>query len=161
MRKPILSLICSIAENRAIGKNNQLLWNIPEDLLYFKKITLGHVVIMGERTFRSIGKELPGRTNIIITRDLSFKVEGCIVCHSIKEALLEAKKIEKEEIFIIGGASVYEQTIKMADKLYLTIVEGNFDGDVFFPNYSEFSKVVFEKESSYKNYKYRFLQLEK
>lgn len=159
MKKPILSIICAIAQNRAIGKNNQLLWHIPEDFERFRKLTSGHVVVMGENTFKSLGKPLEKRTNIVVTKDPNFKAEGVTVCYSIDEALVKAKEAEKNEIFIIGGGQIYSQTIGLADKLYLTVVEGNFEADTFFPDYSEFSSVVYEKQSSDKNYKYKFLEL--
>lgn len=161
MKNPIVSIICAIAENLAIGKNNQLLWHIPEDLKRFKEITSGHVVVMGQRTFESLGKPLPERTNIVITDDKSFNAEGIVVCYSIEGALEKAKEIEKEEIFIIGGGSIYKQFIDLADKLYLTVVEGNFEADTFFPDYSQFKKVEIKGEGQYENYKYKFLELER
>ncbi len=161
MKKPILSIICAIAQNLAIGKNNQLLWHIPEDFKRFKDLTSGRAVVMGENTFKSLGKPLPERTNIVISKNPDFKAEGTIVFHSIEEALAKAKEIEKEEIFIIGGGQIYQQTIGLADKLYLTVVEGNFDADTFFPDYSEFKKVVFEKESADERHRYKFLELTK
>lgn len=143
MSKPKISLIAAIAENRAIGKNNQMLWYIPEDLKYFKNITKGHPVIMGRKTFESIGQSLPGRTNIIITRDKNYKAKGCIVVNSLKKALKEAKVSPgSKEIFIGGGGQVYNQTLPLADRLYLTIVKGRFEADTFFPDYSEFKKVI-------------------
>lgn len=159
MKKPILSIICAIAQNRAIGKNNQLLWHIPEDFERFRKLTSGHVVVMGENTFKSLGSPLPERTNVVVTNHFDFQAEGTIICYSVAEALKKAREAEKEEVFIIGGGQIYRQTIGLADKLYLTVVEGNFDADTFFPDYSEFSSVVYEKQSSDKNYKYKFLEL--
>lgn len=161
MKKPILSIICAIAENLAIGKNKKLLWHIPEDFKRFKDLTSGHVLVMGENTFRSLGKPLPGRTNIVISNNPGFKARGALVFHDIESALDKAKEIEKSEIFIIGGGQIYRQTIGLADKLYLTIVEGDFEADTFFPDYSVFKKVIYKKESSDKNYKYKFLELTK
>lgn len=161
MKKPIISIIAAIAENRAIGKDNKLLWHIPEDLKRFKKKTLGHPVVMGRTTFESIGKPLPDRINIIVTRDLNYRMEGCIICHSIEEALKTAEEKDKQEIFIIGGGQIYRQGIKYADKLYLTIVKGNFEADTFFPDYSEFKKKIFKKKGMYNQYRYTFLELER
>ncbi|EKD58542.1 MAG: hypothetical protein ACD_56C00106G0008 [uncultured bacterium] len=161
MNNPKISIICAIAENRAIGKNNQLLWHIPEDFKHFKNITSGHVIIMGKKTFESIGKPLPNRTNIVVTRDKNFSAEGIIVANSVEEAINKAKEIEKEEIFIIGGGQIYQQAMNMADKLYLTVVEGIFDADTFFPEYSEFKNVVSERKGSDENFKYTFLELTK
>ena len=154
-----ISIICALDKNRAIGKDNRLLWNIPEDLKRFKKLTTGHPVIMGQKTFDSIGKPLPGRTNIVLNRD-DVKISGTIIVHSIKKAIEVAKKIDNDEIFIIGGGSVYAQTIDLADKLYLTLVEGNFDADTYFPDYSNFDIITKERNTSGK-YKYNFLELER
>jgi dihydrofolate reductase len=159
MAKPKISIICAVAENLAIGKNNQLLWHIPEDFKRFKELTDGHVVVMGENTFNSLNRPLEGRVNIVISQNPDFEAPGAIVFHSIDEAIGKARKLEKREIFIIGGGQIYRQTIGLADKLYLTVVEGNFEADTFFPDYSEFKKIVFEKEGSDGNYKYKFLEL--
>ena len=105
-KKPQISIIVAIAENRAIGKNNQLLWDIPEDLAHFKEKTLGHPVIMGERTYRSIGRLLPKRANIILTFAKDFKCEGAHIAHSLEEAFDLAGKFDQEEIFVIGGGMV-------------------------------------------------------
>lgn len=159
MHRPIISIIAAIAENRAIGKDNKLLWYIPEDLKRFQKITLGHPVIMGRTTFESLGRSLPGRTNIIVTRDKNYRAKGCLITYSLEEAIEEAKKRDKKEIFIIGGGKIYEQGIKYADKLYLTIVKGNFSADTFFPDYSKFGKIIFKKEGSHRQYRYIFLEI--
>lgn len=159
MKKPIFSIICAIGENRAIGKNNQLLWHIPEDFKYFKEKTSGHVIIMGQKTYESIGKPLPNRTTIVITNNQNFKADGVIAAYSIEEAMDAAKKLEKEEVFICGGGSIYAQMIKYADKLHLTIVEENFEADTFFPEYSDFTKIVSQKNGQDENFKYKFLEL--
>ncbi len=160
---PKISLIAAIAsENRALGKGNRLIYRITEDLERFKKITLGHPVIMGRKTFESIGHPLPNRTNIIITRDPNYTVLGCIIVHSLEEALKVAGKKEPEEIFIIGGGQIYQESINLADRLYLTIVEDNPEADTFFPDYSEFKKVIFDSgEKQSEGLKYRFLDLER
>lgn len=161
MKKPIISIISAVAENRAIGKNNELLWHIPEDLKRFKEITTGHVVIMGQKTFESIGRPLPDRTSIVISDDLSFNPADAVIARSIEESIEKAKEIEKEEIFICGGGSIYRQFMPLADKLYLTIVEGNFEADTFFPDYSEFKKIIKEEKGSDEKYKYKFIELVK
>lgn len=160
MKKIKISLIAAIGKNRELGKNNKLLWHIPEDLKRFKKLTKGHVVIMGQNTFESLAKPLFNRINIILSQDRELKVKNAFVCYSLNEAIKLAKeKTTFEEIFIIGGAQVYKQTIKFADKLYLTIIENSFDADVFFPDYSEFKKVIYKKNCQSDSFKYTFLEL--
>jgi dihydrofolate reductase len=161
MTKPLLSIIAAIGENRAIGLGGKMPWNIREDLRRFRQLTQGHVIIMGRRTFESLGKKLDGRINIIITTDDDFRPYDCIVAGSVDEALEKARELEKEEIFICGGGSVYAQTIDLADKLYLTVVKGNFEADTFFPEYPQFTKIVSKKESRDENFEYTFLELEK
>ena len=126
----IVSIIVAVAENDVIGKNNQLIWHLPADLRRFEQITSGHHVIMGRKTFESVGRPLPNRTNIIITSDVNYKKEGCIVVHSINEAFTLCEG--QEEVFILGGSTIYEQTIRFADKLYITRVHNIFDGDSYF-----------------------------
>lgn len=138
--KPTISIIAAVAENRAIGKDNRLLWDIPEDMKHFKIITTNHPVIMGQKTYKSIGKSLPARTNIVLSRDKNFHPEGCIITDSIDDAVKIAKKHDNDEIFFIGGGMVYDEAVKIADKLYLTIVEGIYDADTFFPPYDDFVK---------------------
>lgn len=157
--KPLISIIAAIGSNRELGKGNKLLWHIPEDFKRFKEITSGHPVIMGRKTYESIGKPLQNRTNIIITRDENFHVEGYLITHSIDEAIELAKTKDDKEIFIIGGGQIYEQTIGIADKLYLTVVCGNFNADTFFPDYSRFQKIVFQREGTYNQYSYTFQEL--
>lgn len=157
-----ISMIAAIASgNRALGKNNELIYKISEDLQRFKKITSGHIVIMGRKTFESIGKALPNRINIVITHDPNFSTENIVVAHSLDEALRLAELKEEKEVFIIGGGIVYKEAIGKADKLYLTIVEGSPDADTFFPDYSEFKKVVFEETHESDGLKYKFLTLER
>ena len=130
----VISAIVAVSKNGVIGKGNQIPWYLPEDLKYFKKVTLGHPVIMGRKSFLSIGRPLPKRTNIIVTRDPFFVVSGCIVVNTLEEALEWAMKEADEELFIIGGGEIFEQSMPYWDKLYLTevdlVVE---DGEVFFP----------------------------
>jgi dihydrofolate reductase len=128
-----LSLIVAVAENGVIGHNNQLIWHLPNDLKQFKRLTTGHCIIMGRKTFESIGKPLPNRTSIIISRNLDFQIEGCITVNSLENAILAAKKIENEETFIIGGAEIYRLALPIIDKIYLTEVHHIFEGDTSFP----------------------------
>jgi len=128
----MIALVVAMAENRVIGKNNQLIWHLPADLKFFKNLTTGHPIIMGRKTYESIGKPLPNRTNIVITRQPDFKAEGCLVAHSLNEALMMAQQLDSE-IFVIGGAEIYRQAMFLADTIYLTKVHHQFEGDTFFP----------------------------
>jgi dihydrofolate reductase len=127
----IVSFVVAIAENNAIGKENGLLWSLPKDMKHFKEITFGHTVIMGRRTFDSMGKPLPKRRNIVITRNSELKIEGAEVTNSLADAL--ARCAQEEEVFIIGGAEIYKEALKRTDRIYLTRVHQSFDGDTFFP----------------------------
>lgn len=156
-----ISLIAVIGENNALGRNNKLIFRISEDLKRFKEITSGHPIIMGRKTFESIGRPLPNRTNIILTHDKDFKAEGCEVVHSIEEGIEVAVKVEKNEVFVIGGGQIYEQSLSLADKLYLTVVEGEPEADTYFPDYSEFKKLMVEESHETDGLKYKFLELER
>ncbi len=128
----MISLIAAIGKNNELGGNNSLLWHLPSDMQHFRDTTRGHSVIMGRKTFESIGKALPNRKNIIITRNPEYKFENVEVSHTLKEALRLTD--EKEEVFIIGGAEIYKESIENADKLYITHVNGEFkESDVFLP----------------------------
>lgn len=131
--QPTLSAIVAMAENRVIGKNNQLPWHLPADLKHFKAITTGNPILMGRKTYESIGKPLPNRTNIIITRDTNFTAPGCFVVNSIEKAITLASEQGSKEIFIIGGAEVYRQLLPHIERIYLTLVHSNIDGDTYFP----------------------------
>jgi len=162
MNQPRISLISAIAEsNRAIGKNNELLWDIKADMNHFRNLTTGHTVIMGEKTFHSIGKALPRRINIVLTDNQEFQAENVMTVYSIDEALEVAKLHENEEVFVIGGGSIYAQFLPLANRLYLTLVAGEYEADVFFPEYSEFARVVAEENGEEGQYKFRFVTLEK
>ena len=156
----MIKLIVAISTNRCIGKDNTLIWKLPSDLKRFKQITSGHTVVMGRKTFQSIGKPLPNRRNIIITRDSGFIAEGCEVVNSIEEALL----LSSEDCFIIGGSEIYKQTISIADKIYLTLVHGEFQGDSFFPEiegyWKEISRQDFTKDEK-NEYDYSFIEYER
>lgn len=128
----LTSIIVAVSENGVIGKDNQLIWRLPDDLKRFKALTLGHPMIMGRKTFESIGKPLPGRTSIVITRNTDFKADGVLVEHSLEAALKAAREIEDQEVFIIGGGELYKQALPLTDKLYITEVNTVTDGDTFF-----------------------------
>lgn len=124
-----------MAENRVIGKDNQLIWHMPTDLKHFKSLTQGHHVIMGRKTYESMGKPLPNRTNIIITRDTQYTAEGCVVVHDIKDAI---KKAEGDaQPFITGGSEIYKLALPYAKTIELSIIHGSFEGDTFFPEFDE------------------------
>ena len=162
MTKPLISIIVAHSRNMAIGKSNTLPWRLPDDLKRFRQLTTSHPIIMGRRTYQSIGKPLPDRTNIVITRNPDLKLPGCIIAHSITEALKKAKEIDQEEIFIIGGAQIYKESLLLADRLYVTLVDREVDGDAFFPEYSNiFTKKLSEESGEFNNLKYSFVVLEK
>ncbi|MBL4745354.1 MAG: dihydrofolate reductase [Flavobacteriaceae bacterium] len=127
----MITIIAAIATDNALGKDNQLIWHLPNDLKRFKKVTSGHHVIMGRKTFESLGRPLPNRVNIIITRNSDYTADGCVVVHSLQEAVNAAK--DDSNPFILGGAQIYKQAIEMADVLDLTFVHHSFEADAFFP----------------------------
>ncbi len=129
----IISAIVATAHNNVIGKDNQIPWYLPADLSYFKKTTLDHHLIMGRNCFRSIGRPLPKRINIVVTRDPFFTADGVLIAHSIEEALGIAFDGGESEVFIIGGGEIYRETVDLWDRIYLTEVEAVVEGDVFFP----------------------------
>jgi len=126
-----LSIIAAISENNAIGKDNQLLWHLPADLKHFKALTTGHTIIMGRKTFDSIGKPLPNRRSIVVSRNTALKIEGVELAYTLEDALRLAGN--EEEVFIIGGAEIYRQSLPFADKIYLTKIHQHHDADAFFP----------------------------
>ncbi len=140
----IISLIAAIGKNNELGKNNTLLWHLPADMKHFKEITSLHTVIMGRKTFESIGKPLPNRRNIVITRDKNYQADGVEITHSFEEALSLVKN-KDEEVFIVGGAEIYKQALEFANKLYITHIEAkDKNADVFFP---EIIPIVFGEVS--------------
>ncbi len=157
-----INLIAAVGKNRVLGKDNKLIWKLPGDLPRFKAITTGHPIVMGRKTFESFGsKPLPNRTNVIITRNKEFNAPGCIVCSSLEEALKKAGEIDKE-IFIIGGGEIYKESISLADRLYLTVVDAEAEGDTFFPDYSDFKKVVSsEDHQTPEGLRFSYILLEK
>ncbi|MFA5934915.1 MAG: dihydrofolate reductase [Candidatus Paceibacterota bacterium] len=160
MKKEV-NIIVAIGKNGEIGKNNHLIWKISDDLKRFKALTTGHPIIMGRKTFESIGKPLPNRTNIIVTRNIEYRAMGCIVCNSLEKAVEEGFQ-KDDQIFIIGGQEIYSQAIKIANRLYLTLIDEESDADAFFPNYDNFKKVIStEDQQAPEGLKYKYVVLEK
>lgn len=131
----MISIIAALAENRVIGINNTLPWRLPNDLKHFRRLTTGHAIIMGRKNYESIGKPLPERTNIIITRNRDYRADGCLIAHSLDEAMALAKN--DPEIFVIGGAEIYRTALARSDRLYLTRVHATIAGDTYFPEFDE------------------------
>ena len=131
----IISLIAAMAENRVIGRNNTIPWDLPADRKRFRALTLGHPVIMGRKTFESLAGPLPGRKNIVITRQMDYRAEGCFIAHDLASAVAMAG--EADELFICGGGEIYRQALPIADRIYLTIIHSQFDGDTRFPEIPE------------------------
>lgn len=127
----MISIIVAVAKNGVIGDKNALLWHLREDMIHFRTTTSGHPVVMGRKTFDSIGRPLPKRTNVVITRDTNLTIEGCTVVHSLEEAV--ALFDPSEEVFIIGGAQIYRQAMPLADRIYLTVIDKPYEGDTSFP----------------------------
>jgi dihydrofolate reductase len=158
-----ISAICAMSENRVIGNHNQLPWHLPADLRHFKKITLGKPILLGRKTYESIGRPLPDRCNVVITRDVHFQAPGCLVVNSIEHAL-EAVAYS-DEVFIIGGALLYHQTLSLIQRLYMTIIHQYFDGDAFFPEinlqeWSEIERVTCQADDN-NPYSYSFIVLDR
>lgn len=142
-----ISLIVAVAQNGVIGHENQLIWHLPYDLKQFKRLTTGHPIIMGRKTFESIGKPLPNRTSIVITRSKNWCFEGVVVVNSVEEAIEAARQTGTDEAFVIGGAEIYRLTLPIANKIYLTEVKADFEGDAYFviphlEEWQELSRVV-------------------
>jgi dihydrofolate reductase len=157
----ILSIISAIGKNNEIGKGNSLLWHLPADMKHFKETTQGHTVIMGQKTFESIGRLLPNRRNIILTKDEKFKFDGAVVVYSVEEllSLLEKTSKENDESFIIGGGQIYRLFINSADKLYITHVDASFpEADTFFPeiDVKRWEKITEEKHLPDEKNKYPY-----
>jgi len=159
----MISIIAVIGKNRELGKDNHLLWNIPSDLKRFRKITKGHPVIMGRKTFQSIGHPLPNRENFVITRDQSFTSPGVTVVSSLNLAIEKAKAAPgADETFVIGGGQIYAVAIDRTDRLYLTVVDAAApSADTFFPDYSRFTKVISEEPQQENGIHFTYLTLEK
>ncbi len=158
-----LAMIAALSENRAIGKNNQLLWHLPADLNHFKTMTMGKPILMGRKTYQSIGKALPGRFSVVITRDVHFMAKGCVIVNSIENALRAVSF--SEEVFVIGGTMLYQQLLPLAETLYLTLVHQEIEGDAFFPDihpdeWREIARVYHDKDDQHR-YAFSFLTLER
>ncbi len=165
---PRISAIAAIGRNRELGAGNELLWHLPEDFKHFKEATMGKPIIMGSTTYESIGKALPGRLNIVLTRRADYMAEGCVVAHSLEDAVALAQERvnndDVDEVFIIGGANVYKQALDsdIVDRLYLTLVDADFqEADVFFPEYNKFTKVATKAGSKDETFNYKFVTLER
>ena len=163
-----ISLIVAVAENNVIGKNNSLIWHLPADMKFFKEKTTGHCVITGRKNYESIPEKyrpLPNRTNIIITHQKNYTAPGAVVVGSIKDAIEKAEQTGDKEIFIIGGAEIFKQTLHLADKIYYTKIYHAFEGDTFFPplNDSEWKEISrTERAPDEKNkYRYAFIEFQK
>lgn len=160
---PRLSLIAAVAQNRVIGVRNTLPWHLPADLKHFRRLTTGHPIIMGRRNYESIGRPLPDRDNIVVSRRNDYQAPGCRVVHSLEDALIAVNGAD--EIFVIGGAELYAQTLPNANRLYLTLVHANVDGDTYFPEYDtnnwrELSRERHEADERHA-YSYSFVTLDR
>lgn len=129
----LVSQIAAMSKNRVIGRNNQLPWHMPDDLAYFFRITRGRHIIMGRKNFEANGKALPNRLNIVVTRNPDYQAPGCLVFHSVEDALQYSLDSGEEEVFIVGGGSIYQATLDRTDRIYITLIEAWIEGDVFFP----------------------------
>ena len=153
-------MIAALGKNNVIGVDNKLPWKLSADLKRFKAITSGKPVIMGRKTFESIGRPLPNRTNIIITRDKNYRADGCVIVNSAEEALNAAK--ENEEVMIIGGAQIYAEFLPKANKMYLTVIEKEFEGDAYFPEYNDHEwKIIHKEDHEDDGLRYSFVDLER
>jgi dihydrofolate reductase len=158
----MISMISCMDKNRTIGDNNSLPWHLPADLKHFKEVTMGNTIVMGRKTYDSIGRALPGRTNVVLTRDSSWHADGVEVYHTI-QSLLDATK--GQQLFIIGGEQIYKQFMDKANKLYITLLDHSFTGDAFFPkieaNQWKINSEVIGKKDSKNNYNYKFIEYER
>lgn len=144
----MISLLVAHDLDHVIGVDNRMPWHIPAELGYFKKMTMGKAVVMGRKTFESIGRPLPGRLNIIITRNPSYEAAGVTVVHTLEEAVSLAKDYA-EEVMIIGGSEIFKMAMDIADRLYITVIKRSYTGDTFFPNYNEGWELISESEDQY------------
>lgn len=158
----MISLLVAHDLNRVIGLNNDLPWHIPEDLAYFKKMTLGKAIIMGRKTYESIGRPLPGRLNIVLTKNESYTTEGVLVFNDLNKAIEKAQEYN-EEVMVIGGSEIFKMVLDVADRLYITVIEKHFDGDTFFPTYDSEWEIssTSEKELSKNGIPYTFFVYER
>lgn len=155
----MITLIAACSNNRVIGKDNQLIWHVPGDLKRFKELTTGHNILMGRKTFESIGKPLPNRRNIIITRDRNYHQESCFVYNSLEEAL---EIYRTTDLFVIGGAEIYKQTLGYADAIELTLIDKDFEGDAYFPEIpDEYFTVANKVDLSCPDFDYSYIRYKK
>ena len=157
-RKGSISIVAAVQKDRGLGYKNKLLWRIPNDLKRFKKLTTGHTIIMGSKTYDSMGKPLPNRKNIVLSRNTNLKIKGVSVAHSLKEAILLS---DEGEIFVIGGAEIYELALPFANKLHLTLINENKEADAFFPDYSSFTKKTLIETREHDGVEYSFVDFER
>lgn len=159
-----ISLICATSANNVIGVENKLPWKLPADLRHFKELTQNHTIIMGRKTYESVGKPLPNRENIIVTQQENYRPRGCQVVHSVEEALEKCRESGEREVFVIGGASIYRQALPQADRIYLTRIHKNFPGDTFFQfnqaDWKETSRQPFPADAA-NPYPYSFFTYER
>jgi dihydrofolate reductase len=146
----MISFLVAMDQKRTIGKDNDLPWHLPADLKYFKQVTMGHPIVMGRKTHEAIGRVLPGRENIVLTRDKSYTSPDCTVIHSIEE-LLDIDKGKNEEVFVIGGAEIFKEVFASADRLYITCIEDVFEGDTYFPEFDPSEWEIISKEKGIKD----------
>ena len=162
-----IALIVAASQNNVIGLDNQLPWHLPEDLQYFKAVTMGKPILMGRKTYDSIGRPLPGRTNIVLTRDANWSTEGIVVVNDLDSAIAASEKAclaaDIDELMIIGGEQIYRKFLPVADKLYLTKVEAVVEGDAYFPaiDSDQWQQVAEKIPEKVGNYSYRFVVLER
>jgi dihydrofolate reductase len=170
MNKQIISIIAAMDEKRGIGKENKIPWHMREDLVHLKNLIKGHTVILGRKSFESLvwyydrsGRPMPAKVYIIVSRNQDYKParDNTLISHSFEDALNVAKETGDAEIFVIGGQTIFEKAIDVADKLYLTIVKGHFEADAFFPDYSAFTKVIAKEEGVSEGHAYTFIDLAK
>ena len=152
----IVSIIVAVAENNVIGDANQLIWHLPEDLKNFKRITTGHHIVMGRKTFESIGKPLPNRVNVILTRNQGYMKDGCVVVHSLDDAIKLAEYNEESEVFIIGGGQIYREGLPFAQKIYYTQVKTSVNGDTYFPKLIDEEWEVVNQVDYFKDEKHQY-----
>lgn len=166
MHTPVIAAIAAIGKHRELGKGNELLWKIPDDLKRFRALSTGHPIIFGRKTFESIlnytGKPLPNRINIVVTRDTSWSYDGVLVAPTVEAAIEKAKQLDQEWITIGGGAQIYEAALPYTTRLCLTLIDDEKEADTYFPAYEqEFSKVVFDESHEFEGLPYRWVDLER
>ncbi|MED0679893.1 dihydrofolate reductase [Aneurinibacillus thermoaerophilus] len=158
----MISIVVAMDQNRVIGKENKLPWHLPADLAHFKSLTMGHVIVMGRKTYESIGRPLPGRTNVILTKNPDYQAEGCVVLHSVEEVL---SRFSEDPIDVIGGTQIITLFLPLADTLYLTLIKASFPGDTYLPTIDMSEWELISKRKGVKDaknpYDYYFLTYKK